>query len=116
MLQMNAALRLILLAVACFAATVLLMLVFTTLINSTADCYQLNTCQQTPILGTIAYILDACRQLSYFAIFPIGTVFGRRDFRKLFPYRLTRRIARLTFAAIPVILLPLRYYIAISFF
>ena len=91
------------------------MLVFNTLIKSIADCYQIG-CPQAPITGTIAYSLDAFGQLAYFAFFPIGTVFGRRDFRKLFPNRLPRRIARIAFAAVPIVLLPLKYLFAVSFF
>lgn len=113
---MNTALRLLLLGVACFAATVLLMLTFTTIINFFAECYQLNGCNQEPLTDTIAVILDACRHLAYFAIFPIGTILGRRDFRKTFHNRLARRIARLSFAAIPVFLFPFKYLVAISIF
>ncbi len=116
MLSVNAVLRLLLLALVCFATTALLMLVLNTLIGVVAGCYPINDCSRTPIIGTIGYFLDVCNHIVYFAIFPLGTVFVRRDFRKLSSKRIYRRIARIAFAAIPVFLLPLKYLLSIGLF
>ena len=107
--DVTSALRLVLLGIACFAVTAILALIFHTLILTIAECYYGNGCDQTPTLGTIAFSLDALSQLLYFAIFPLGTIMGRRDFRKVFANRMVRRIARITFAAIPVLLFPFKY-------
>lgn len=93
-----------------------LILVFDAIIAFAADCYEVDGCLRAPMTGTLGYGLDALKQVAYFAVFPLGMVFGRRDFRKAFAKRLPRRIARITFAAIPVILFPLKYLLAIKFF
>lgn len=113
---MNSILRLTLLALACFVVTVLLVIVLNTLVAATADCYQTADCSRTPILGTIAFGFDALKTVAYFAVFPVGTIFGRRDFRKLFKNRTGRRVARLGFALIPLFLLPLKYFFTVSLF
>ncbi|HVF48379.1 MAG TPA: hypothetical protein VNA17_12520 [Pyrinomonadaceae bacterium] len=109
--------RLLFIALACLAVTVLLVSLLNSLIDSVAGCYESDTCLQTPILATIAYTLDAVKHVVYFAIFPLGAVFGRRDFRKLFPKsRLPRRVARIGFSLIPLFLLPLTYIFALRLF
>jgi len=113
---MNPVLRLVLLALICFAVTVLLYISINTIVTATAECYQTVDCSRTPILGTMAFSFDALKNVSYFAIFPFGMIFGRRDFRKLFKNRLMRRIARLAFALIPVLFLPLRHFLDTSFY
>ncbi|HQZ97538.1 MAG TPA: hypothetical protein PLP21_14545 [Pyrinomonadaceae bacterium] len=113
---MNSILRLILLAIGCFAVTVLLVIVLNTIVTATADCYHTGDCSRTPILGTIAYCFDALKIFCYFAVFPAGMLFGRRDFRKVFKNRMVRRAARIAFALIPLFLLPLKYFFTISFF
>jgi hypothetical protein len=111
----NSALRLLLLGIACLAVTVLLVLILNSLIGLTGDCYRQGNCQRTPILGTIAFAIDAVKTAVYFAIFPLGAILGRKEFRKAFKNRLYRRIARYTFALIPLILFPLRYLFDLSF-
>ncbi len=113
---MNSVLRLMLLGLACFAATVLVLLVLNSAILAVAPCYQTNTCSQTPVLATVAYGLDAIKHVAYFAFFPLGTILGRRDFRKGFSSRLHRRIARIAFALIPVSLLPIQPFFTVSLF
>jgi hypothetical protein len=114
--EVNSALRLFLLGIACFAGTILLVLILNSLSGLTTDCYQKGNCQQTPILGTIAFAIDALKTVAYFAIFPLGAVLGRRDFRKTFKSRLYRRAARIAFALLPVMLFPLKYFFDASFF
>lgn len=109
--------RLIFIALACLAVTVLLVSLLNSLIDSVAGCYVMGNCSQTPILATIAYALDAVKHVAYFALFPLGAVFGRRDFRKLFPRsQLYRRVARIGFSLIPLFLLPLTYIFALRLF
>lgn len=113
---MNSILRLLLLGLACFAVTVLLVIILNTVVTATADCYRTGDCSRTPVLGTIAYFFDALKIFFYFAVFPAGMLFGRRDFRKVFKNRLARRAARVGFALIPLFLFPLKYFFTISFF
>ncbi|MEO7659817.1 MAG: hypothetical protein ABIV48_09405 [Pyrinomonadaceae bacterium] len=68
---------------ACSGVTVLLMVIFNSLISIIGPCYALDGCLHIPITGTIAYALDELAYLSYFSIFPLGAVLGRREFRKV---------------------------------
>jgi hypothetical protein len=112
----NSILRLTFIAIACFAVTGLVVIILNTIVTATAECYQTADCSRTPILGTIAYCFDALKIFFYFAIFPAGMLFGRRDFRKIFKNRMARRAARIAFSLIPLFLLPLKYFFTISFF
>lgn len=81
-----------------------------------APCYLSGGCPKMPMTETIAAALDAIRYILYFAIFPLGAIVRRRDFRKLTSSRRFNRIARYVFAAIPLLLLPFRSFVNVNLF
>jgi len=91
-------------------------MIFNTLVTGFAPCYLAGGCAKMPITETIATILDTIRYFCYFAIFPLGAVLRKRDFRKLTGSKKINRILRYAFAAIPFLLLPFRSFLNISLF
>ncbi|MEQ1643005.1 MAG: hypothetical protein ABL959_06130 [Pyrinomonadaceae bacterium] len=113
---MNSALRIALLGIACLAVTAVCLMILNTIITAFAPCYLGGGCAKMPITETIATILDTIRYFCYFAIFPLGAVLRKRDFRKLTASKKLNRFARYAFAAIPFLLLPFRSFLNINLF
>lgn len=113
---MNSALRIALLGIACLAVTAVCLMILNTIITAFAPCYVAGGCAKMPITETIATILDTIRYFCYFAVFPLGAVLRKRDFRKLTGSKNLNRILRYAFAAIPFLLLPFRSFLNINLF
>jgi len=112
----NSALRIALLGIACLAVTAVCLMILNTLIAGIAPCYLVGNCVKAPLTETLATMLDTVRYFCYFAVFPLGAVLRKRDFRKLTGSKKINRILRYAFAAIPFLLLPFRSFLNINLF
>ncbi len=113
---MNSALRIALLGIACLAVTAVCLMILNTLITAIAPCYVAGSCVKVPLTETLATVLDTIRYFCYFAVFPLGAVLRKRDFRKLTASKKVNRFVRYAFMAIPFLLVPFRSFLNINLF
>jgi len=113
---MQSILKIAALGIACLVVTGVCLMIMNSIITIFAPCYLSGGCPKMPITETIATALDAFRYILYFAIFPLGTIIRRRDFRKLTFSRRFNRFGRYSFAALPLLLFPFRSFLNVNLF
>lgn len=113
---MNSVLRIVLLGIACLAATGLLLMILNSIIGLFAPCYLAGLCTKMPVTETVATLIDAVKYIFYFGIFPLAAIVRKRDFRKLTASKRLNRMIRIGFALIPLFLFPVRSFLNVNFF